>query len=52
MITHADETDHLGVAVELSRDSGTPVAYVHDGLELDRALSVADPFMLARRLLP
>jgi flagellar biosynthesis GTPase FlhF len=52
VITHADETDHLGVAVELSRDSGTPVAYVHDGLELDRALSVADPFMLARRLLP
>jgi flagellar biosynthesis GTPase FlhF len=52
VITHADETDHLGVAIELARDSGIPVAFVHEGLELDRALSVADPFMLARRLLP
>ena len=52
VITHADETDHLGVAIELSRDSGIPIAYVHEGLELDRAVSVADPFMLARRVLP
>jgi flagellar biosynthesis protein FlhF len=52
VITHADETDNVGVAVELSRDTGIPVAYVHDGLELDRAMSVADPPKLAKWLLP
>jgi len=29
-----------------------PVAYIHDGLELDGALAAADPSSLAARLLP
>jgi flagellar biosynthesis protein FlhF len=51
-VTHADEADQLGIAAELSQISGMPVAYIHDGLELDGALSAADPSALAARLLP
>jgi flagellar biosynthesis GTPase FlhF len=51
-VTHADEADQLGIAAELSQISGMPVAYVHDGLELDGSLSAADPSSLAARLLP
>jgi flagellar biosynthesis GTPase FlhF len=51
-VTHADEADQLGIAAELSQISGMPVAYVHEGLELDGALSAADPSSLAARLLP
>jgi flagellar biosynthesis GTPase FlhF len=51
-VTHADEADQLGIAAELSQISGMPVAYIHDGLELDSALSAADPSALAARLLP
>ncbi len=51
-VTHADEADQLGIAAELSHISGMPVAYIHDGLELDGALSAADPASLAARLLP
>jgi flagellar biosynthesis GTPase FlhF len=51
-VTHADEADQLGIAAELSHISGMPVAYIHDGLELDGALSAADPSALAARLLP
>jgi flagellar biosynthesis GTPase FlhF len=51
-VTHADEADQLGIAAELSQISGMPVAYIHDGLQLDSALSAADPSALAARLLP
>ncbi|MBV9604824.1 MAG: hypothetical protein JO027_06945 [Solirubrobacterales bacterium] len=51
-VTHADEADQLGIAAELSHISGMPVAYIHDGLELDNALTAADPSALAARLLP
>ena len=51
-VTHADEADQLGIAAELSHISGMPVAYIHDGLELDGALAAADPSALASRLLP
>ena len=51
-VTHADEADQLGIAAELAHLSGMPVAYIHDGLELDGALSAADPSSLAARLLP
>jgi flagellar biosynthesis protein FlhF len=51
-VTHADEADQLGIAAELSQITGMPVAYIHDGLELDSALSAADPSALAARLLP
>ena len=52
VVTHADEADQLGIAAELSQISGLPVAYIHEGLELDGALSAADPSTLAARLLP
>jgi flagellar biosynthesis GTPase FlhF len=51
-VTHADEAEQLGVAAELAHISGVPIAYVHDGLELDSALSASDPTSLAARLLP
>jgi flagellar biosynthesis GTPase FlhF len=51
-VTHADEADQLGIAAELSQISGMPVAYIHEGLELEGALSAADPSSLAARLLP
>jgi len=51
-VTHADEAEQLGIAAELSHISGMPVAYIHEGLELDGALSASDPSSLAARLLP
>ena len=51
-VTHADEADQLGIAAELAHISGMPVAYIHDGLELEGALAAADPSSLAARLLP
>jgi Meckel syndrome type 1 protein len=51
IVTHADETDQLGTAVELSLESGLPVVYIHDGLELPGALAPADPAAIAERLL-
>ena len=51
-VTHGDEADQLGIAAELAHISGMPVAYIHEGLELDGALSAADPSSLAARLLP
>jgi flagellar biosynthesis GTPase FlhF len=51
-ITHADETDHLGIVVELAGTSGLPLAYLNGGLDLHSALSVADASLLARTLLP
>jgi flagellar biosynthesis GTPase FlhF len=51
IVTHADETDQLGVAVELSLDTGLPLVYIHAGLELPGALAPADPTSIAERLL-
>ena len=51
-ITHIDETDQLGVAIELAAATRTPISYLHEGLDLDRALSAPNPFSLAERLLP
>ncbi len=51
-VTHLDETDQLGIAVELACATGTPIAYVHEGLDIRRALSAPDPVQLATRLLP
>src|SRR5262249_41225452 len=51
-ITHTDETDQLGVAVELASASGTPIAFVHDGLDMQHALTAPNPNWIARRLLP
>jgi flagellar biosynthesis GTPase FlhF len=51
IVTHADETDQLGVAVELSLESGLPLVFIHDGLEMPGALAAADPSSIAERLL-
>jgi flagellar biosynthesis GTPase FlhF len=51
-VTHADETDQLGVAIELAAATRTPITFVHEGLDLDHALSAPNPFALAQRLLP
>jgi hypothetical protein len=51
IVTHADETDQLGTAVELSLESGLPLVYIHSGLELSGALAPADPTATAERLL-
>lgn len=51
-VTHADEPDQLGIAAELAHISGMPVVYIHEGVELDGALSAADSSSLAARLLP
>ena len=52
VITHADETDQLGVAVELACANGIPVTYIHEGLDLAGSMSAPDPLEVARRLLP
>ena len=51
IVTHADETDQIGGAIELSLESGLPLVFVHDGLELPGALRPADPATIAERLL-
>ncbi len=50
-ISHVDETDQLGIAVELAFASRTPVNYIHEGLDIETALSATDPIGLAERLL-
>lgn len=52
VITHADETDQLGVAIELASSRGIPVAYIHEDLDLLQPISCPDPVDLAKRLLP
>jgi flagellar biosynthesis protein FlhF len=49
-VAHVDETDQLGVAVELAATTETPIAYLHEGVDLG-ALSAADPDLLASRLI-
>jgi hypothetical protein len=51
-ITHADETDQLGVVVEIGVSHRIPLAYLHAGTDPSRAISTADPIALARYLLP
>ena len=52
VVTHLDETDQLGVALDLAADFELPLAYLHDGLSLPGALVPADPQDIAGRLLP
>jgi flagellar biosynthesis GTPase FlhF len=51
IVTHADETDQLGVAVELSLESRLPIVFIHGGLDLPEALAPAYPNTIAERLL-
>lgn len=52
IVTHADEADALGVAVEVSLESGKPIAFIHRGLELPAALAPTNPVAVAEQLLP
>jgi flagellar biosynthesis GTPase FlhF len=51
-VTHIDEADQLGVAIELALTGGVPVAYMHDGLDLGTAITPAYPSTLSQRLVP
>jgi flagellar biosynthesis protein FlhF len=52
LVTHADETDHLGPLVDLAVADGRPLSYVAAGRDVDADLAPADPAALAARLLP
>jgi len=51
-ITHADESDQLGVAVQAACAFGLAVEYVLTGARGERALARIEPSTLAERLLP
>lgn len=50
-VTHADETERLGAAVQLAVDSGLPVSYVSEAGPAGRGLRAGDPVELAKRLI-
>jgi Meckel syndrome type 1 protein len=52
IVTHADEADALGVAVEVSLESGKPIAFIHRGLDMPSALAPTNPVAVAEALLP
>jgi hypothetical protein len=52
LLTHADETDHLGPLVALAIAEGRPLSYVSSGPAVGADLLPADPAALAARLLP
>ena len=49
--THVDETDLLGMIVELSMLTGIPLSYTQTGLDLQDAIAPADPEQIAAALL-
>ncbi len=50
-ITHGDETERLGAAVQLAMDAALPVSYVNEGGSAGRGLRAADPVELAKALI-
>jgi flagellar biosynthesis GTPase FlhF len=50
-ITHSDETDQIGVAVQAACESGIAPEYLLGGGRIERALSTLTPASLAQRLL-
>jgi Meckel syndrome type 1 protein len=52
VITHADETDQLGAAVETAINTHTPLAYIHDATDPTNTLRAAHPTHIAGALLP
>ena len=52
VISHADETDQIGVLVELATSQRLPIAYVTAGADHRRSLIGSDPAALAQLLLP
>jgi flagellar biosynthesis protein FlhF len=51
LLTHADETDHLGSIVDLAVADHVPLSYVVSGPTTGADLEIADPSALAARLL-
>jgi flagellar biosynthesis GTPase FlhF len=49
-ITHGDETERLGAAVQLAIDSGLPISFVSEAGATGRGLRAADPAELAKVL--
>ncbi len=52
VVTHADETDQIGVSLEIAAANRIPVAYIHAGVDPRTALTQLDPHTIAARLLP
>jgi flagellar biosynthesis protein FlhF len=52
VITHADETDHVGGVLELAIRSSRPLSYVSRGATLPGGLAPADPLALAAQVIP
>lgn len=50
-ITHGDETDRIGAAVQLAIDAGLPISYTHEAGATGRGLRAADPAELAKALI-
>lgn len=50
-ITHGDETDRLGAAVQLAVDAQLPISYTHEAGATGRGLRAADPAELAKALI-
>jgi flagellar biosynthesis GTPase FlhF len=52
VVTHADETDHLGPLVDLAIATGVPLSFLVSGADATGGITLADPAVLATRLLP
>jgi flagellar biosynthesis GTPase FlhF len=52
VVTHADETDHLGPLVDLAIATGVPLSFLVSGADAAGGITLADPAVLATRLLP
>jgi flagellar biosynthesis protein FlhF len=52
VLTHADETEHIGGTLDLAIRHSRPLSYVSHGTELPGGLDPADPLTLATQVLP
>jgi len=52
LLTHADETDHLGPLVDLAIQASIPLSFVVAGADVTDGVALADPSVLSARLLP
>jgi flagellar biosynthesis GTPase FlhF len=52
VVTHADETDHLGPLVEVAIATGVPLSFLVGGADPADGITLADPSTLAARVLP
>ena len=52
VLTHADETGHVGPAVGLAIRSGRPFSYISSGTSVDNGLLPVNPHALASMIVP